>query len=207
MYWRSPERVFGADLTPLVLKALWGANQPMTGRQVARVAGGSANGVGHVLSRLAAQGLVSQVTVGASYLYEINRDHLMFEAIDGAFRLADPWRRLTARVLAFVGDRELTDHLSIAVYGSVARGDAELDSDIDLLVIVQRIDEQAEQFRSDLAAAVRTWTGQAAGIYLTTPTLLTRAVSEGDPIIESFRADAVTIAGPPVSDYLEDEHP
>lgn len=205
MYWEQPERMFGADLGPVVLKALWRAGRAMTGRQVARVAGGSARGVLYVLDRLAQQGLVTRTTVGGATLNELNRDHLMFPALDAAFRLATPWETFAERVRALTAEWFPDTPPTVAVFGSVARREAEIDSDVDLLVVVDRLDDHAEDFRAHLSGLVRAWTGQPAGIYLTTFELLAEAVAADDPVIESFRADAITIVGADVRTYLEGE--
>lgn len=204
MYWAQPERVFGDDLATVVLRALWTAGRPMTGRQVANVAGASVRGVRNALERLARQGIVTQTTVGASYQNDLNRDHLLFPALDAAFRLVDPWSAFVHRLAHLVDGRTSEpERVSVAVFGSMARREATLDSDVDLLVVVPVVDDSTEDLRSDLTRGVRAWTGQPAGIYLTTPQGLAEAVAADDPIIESFRADAVTLIGPDVHTYLK----
>lgn len=200
--WQQPERAFGDDLRLTILLRLWRAGRSMTGRQVAHLTGSSPKGALLALDRLVAQGLVTRRTVGASFLHQLNRDHLTYPALDAAFRLLDPWSLLAERVTAAVQRLYPEGGPTVAVFGSVARGEARLDSDVDLLVVVDTVDDRAENLRSDLSAGIRAWTGQPAGIYLTTATRLASAVDNHDPIVASFRQDARTIVGPDARRYF-----
>lgn len=203
MDWRTPERVFGGGLDVVVLHALWTAGRPMTGEQVARTANdGSVRGVRYALGRLVAHGIVTASAVGAAVVYTLNTDHLTFPAVDAAFRALDPSRLLASRVDQLVSEAYPGGGVSVAIFGSVARGDAGPDSDVDLLVVVPGLDDEAEALRTLLTERVRAWTGQPVGVYLTTRDRLTEADDAGDPVVASFRADARTLAGPDVHEYL-----
>lgn len=203
MDWRTPERVFGSGLEPVVLRTLWSAGREMTGEQVARVSpDGSVRGIRYALHRLVEHGIVTARGAGAAVLYGLNTDHLLFPAVDAAFTALHPHEQLRQRIEALLERPYGPDRVTVALFGSVARRDARLDSDMDLLVVVPEIDERAEALRTALVDGVRSWTGQAVGVYLTTPARLTEAAGAGDPIVESFRRDAQTLVGPAVSLYL-----
>lgn len=204
MDWRTPERVFGSGLEPVVLRVLWTAGREMTGEQVARVApDGSVRGIRYALQRLLDHGIVTARGAGSAILYGLNTDHLLFRSVDAAFQVMHPREQLRYRIEVLLERPYGPDHVTVAMFGSVARGDARLDSDLDLLVVVPEIDERADALRAALVEGVRSWTGQAVGVYLTTPTRLAEAAAVGDPIVDSFRRDAQTLVGPSVSTYLE----
>ncbi|MCL2466226.1 MAG: nucleotidyltransferase domain-containing protein [Micrococcales bacterium] len=204
MDWSGPESVFGG-LQATCLGVLWRAGTGMTGRQVARVAGeaGSARGIQYALHRLVQQGVVDVEAVGASNVYTINRDHLLFPAVDAAFREVDVWSLFTRRVREVVdevyGD---TDAVTVAVFGSVARGEAGLGSDLDLLVVTPDDDtpDRVDAFVLSLHTKARRWTGQPVQVYATTPRRLQEAQDHDDPIVTSFKADAAVVTGPPLAD-------
>ena len=114
------------------LTVLARTEQPLTGRRIAALARrGTHPAIQKVLDRLAAQGLVDVQPAGSARLYRLNRDHL-----------------LAAPVLAAVAAREtllnrLRDAISscevpclhASLFGSLARGEAGPDSDIDVLVL------------------------------------------------------------------------
>lgn len=207
MDWRHPERAWAGDIEGPVLRALWGTTQPMTGVQVARVAdAGARTSVRYALLRLVEHGIVHAERVGGSVLYSLNRAHLTFPALDAAFEALDVHRALEDRVHSLRGQHYgpgSTDPLPIvAVFGSVARGEARLDSDVDLLVLVRNRDEQDEGFADALREQMQGWTGQVVQTYVATPEALEEGRRVDDPIIESFRRDARVIVGGSLTPYL-----
>lgn len=207
MDWCAPEHALGGGLDPVVLRALWSAGRPMTGEQVARVARtGSPRGVRYALGRLVDQGVVRASTVGSASVFELNTEHLAHPAIDAAFRALDPWGLLRDRLGALVtGYGQPAEGASVAVFGSVARGDSGPGSDIDVLLVTREDRPETSDLTAHLAERVRAWTGQQVGVYLTTPARLAEARRAGDPIIESFARDAVTLVGPDVRTYLSED--
>ncbi|WP_285100594.1 nucleotidyltransferase domain-containing protein [Promicromonospora sp. MEB111] len=207
MDWNHPEHVFGSGLEPVILRTLWRAGAPMTGAEVHRIAGkGSVGGIRLALSRLALQGIVLTSRVGTAATHALNRDHLGFPAIDAAFSVLDPWTQFRSRVTEVVTEHGPDDPLSVtvAVFGSVARDEARLDSDVDLAVVVDEVDEHAQNLADELRQELSAATGQAVQVYLTTPARLRDAVNQGDPIVDSFRSDARAVSGPDIHTYLQE---
>lgn len=207
MDWSHPEHVFGSSLEPVVLRVLWRAGAPMTGTEVHQVAGkGSPGGVRLALSRLALQGIVVSSRVGTAATHTLNREHFGFAAVDAAFSALDPWTQFRSRVTEVVAEHGPDDPLSVtvAVFGSVARGEARLDSDVDLAVVVNQLDDVAENLGDELRNELGAATGQAVQVYLTTPARLHDAVRLADPIVDSFRSDARAVSGPDIRTYLQE---
>jgi DNA-binding transcriptional ArsR family regulator len=65
------------------LAALARTTSPLSGRQVARLGGGSSSSVARALKRLVEHGLVDMQVAGAgaALLYTLNRDHLAAEPV------------------------------------------------------------------------------------------------------------------------------
>jgi len=212
MDWTYPERVFGPGLDAPVLRALWRSGTQLTGAQVHRLAGtGSERGVRYALDRLVTQGIVTRGSVGASHVYALNPEHLAYPAVDAALRALDPWRTLSQRTSALVrdslppvvrGEQLVAHEVAVSVFGSVARGTADDESDLDLLVVMPDDVTGGEELADRLEVEGRRWTGQRVQVYLTTRGDLVRARDAGDPVVTSFRADARRIHGPSVDDLL-----
>ena len=82
------------------------------------------------------------------------------------------------------------------LFGSVARGDADRKSDIDLLIVAN--DLQAPDLHAHLTqlhADVRSWTGNDLQLVEHTPESWRKLVRSRNPLVEQVRLDGVTLAG------------
>jgi predicted nucleotidyltransferase len=129
---RRPLRAVIPTLDGDVLAVLAGADAEFTGRQVHHlVRHGSERGVRNALDRLARQGVVSSRGAGRANLYRLNREHLAAPWVQG---LAGMRSELLQRLREMVEGWAIQPVVAV-VFGSVARGDASEDSDLDLLVV------------------------------------------------------------------------
>ena len=64
-----------------VLRVLFGSTRPLTGRQIASLAGMSHAGAMRVLDRLVAMGVVLRTPVGRAFLHELDRDNAVVSTI------------------------------------------------------------------------------------------------------------------------------
>ena len=113
-----------------VLAALLRTGTPLTGRQVHRLVSGAFSlwTVQEALKALAQLGLVETQVVGRAGLHKINEAHVATAPLRV---LLDPVAALRTVVQESVDGRVV----AVLLFGSVARGTATADSDIDLAVI------------------------------------------------------------------------
>lgn len=179
-----------------VLVALARSTAQRSGREIARLSQRSPTGVQHVLDRLVDEGLVHRIRGGRAYLYSLNRDHLLAPAVE--VMAGARWELVQRLRNLFAGWKSPILHASL--FGSVARGEGNAASDIDLLVVRPRgIDAEDEQWRSqleELADRVLRWTGNQAGI----AELSEEDVSAPDrpPIFEEVTEEAIDLGGLPL---------
>ena len=203
----TPARAVIPTLDAEVLMVLAAIMVPISGRQVAKmVKTGSTAGVSLVLERLNSQGVINLVETGSSNLYSINREHVAYSAIEA---LADLRGKLYARMTAEIETWEIFP-VSVAVFGSAARGDGGIDSDIDILIVrpeelypnhlenSETEQNEGEEAYWDLWAAqlsefgtkVRRWSGNTASLIQATQSQLVAMVERNEPIVASLQTDA-----------------
>ena len=188
-----------------MLVALAGTEMPLTGRDVVRLVDRrSPSAVAAALDRLVQHGLVRRQHAGRAYLHSLNRKHLAAHAVE---LLAEMRTALRDRLRNLVqGWEQASVHLSI--FGSAARGDGDLGSDIDLfLVRPDDINVDDPLWRGqvrDLEIQVEDWTGNAAEIHEIDHDDLRQFVHEAPPVLRELRADAIDVCGTRLYELLKD---
>jgi DNA-binding transcriptional ArsR family regulator len=195
----EPHTAICPTLDSGVLSVLAGTTRPLTGREVARLMGrNSHSGVLDVLTRLSEHGLVDRQEAGRALLYTLNRDHLAAPAVS---ILAGIRGELLDRLRERIGGWELQP-LHASLFGSVARRDGDVDSDIDLFIVRPiRLSDEDSRWRgqiNDLAGSVQRWTGNRAGIAEVAEAEINRLSQGETPIVNELRSDAIVLTGPDI---------
>jgi predicted nucleotidyltransferase len=194
-----PYAVICPTLDSGVLTVLAGTTRPLTGREIARLLDRpSHSGVLDALNRLAEHGLVDREEAGRAFLFTLNREHL---AAPAAELLAQMRSELLDRLRATIASWDIAP-VHVSLFGSLARGEGDTNSDIDLFVVrpkkVEREDPRWREQVDLLARQIRRWTGNRAGISEVSKTTLPSLRKDDPPILSALRTDAITIAGPDV---------
>jgi predicted transcriptional regulator len=198
----KPFEAVSSSVDADVLVALSGSTMPRSGREVARRAKRSTTGVQHALDRLVEHGLVDRMEAGRTYLYTLNRNHLLAPVVE---QMAEARNELVQRLRDEIGAwRPLPAHASL--FGSAARGDGNTDSDIDLFVVRPTKVDADDPAWSDqvnrLSRAVRGWTGNNAGVVELSEDELAQLRKDPPPVIDELRREAIDLAGEPTKGLL-----
>jgi predicted nucleotidyltransferase len=198
-----PYAAISPTLDPAVLTVLAGTTRPLTGREIARLVGrASHSGVMAVLDRLDHQGIVDREEAGRAFLFTLNREHLAAPAVE---LLAGLREELLHRIRSEVGGWSVKAH-HLSLFGSAARGDGGIDSDIDLFAVrFSSIESQDPVWREQLdllSWKVERWTGNPARIVEVEERDLPQLRKERSPVVEELLADAISLAGPEASALL-----
>jgi predicted nucleotidyltransferase/biotin operon repressor len=179
-----------------VIEVLAGTTQALSGREIARISGESRASVWRSLEKLTEAGLVVRDDRSAATYYVANRDHLAWPAIE---RLAGLRPSLIDRIREDLeGWRVAPLHASL--FGSFARGDAGLGSDIDLLLVrPPGVDDTPWDSQvEDLRARVLAWTGNRLQPFVVDPGRLSEHLRAGDPLVTAWLTDGIFLAGQPL---------
>ena len=136
-------------------------------------------------------GMVDETVAGRSSMVVFNRDHL---AVGPLLALAglrgELIRRLRKRLT------EWSDLEGAWLFGSVARGDADRESDLDVLIVARDLESPELHARvAGLQAEVRSWTGNHMQLAEHTPASWRKLVRAKNPLVEQIRSDGVSLAG------------
>src|SRR5450756_391924 len=194
-----------SPLAGRVLEVVSGTTRPLAGREIHKIVGeGSNSGVWKVLNRLEEQGILLADRRSHATYYVANRDHLAWPSIEAIVRLRG---ELTARLTAEIDGWSVAP-LHASIFGSTARGDADVDSDVDLLLVRPEdlVPNAVEDWEGQLASvrdAVRRWTGNPCQTFVVTPSRLAEHVRANDPLVRGWLDDEILLTGAPIADLIE----
>jgi len=169
-----------------VLATLLRTDAPLTGRQVHALVSDhySLWTVQEALKALAQLGLVNTQTIGRAGVHTVNEDHVSVSPLRA---ILDPIAALTDTVREAVGD----DVRTVILFGSIARGETHIDSDIDLAVIAPT----GWDGRTDLEDAVRTRLGNYCDVLVFTPEDFSRLSGTDEPVVREILAEGIALIG------------
>ena len=92
--------------------------------------------VNRAMPKYVRYGMVSVRTVGKANVYTLNSEHFIVRQLQSLFRTEEEAKSELRSLLkgAFRGDRAM---ISLAIFGSLARGEEEPASDIDVFILTQ----------------------------------------------------------------------
>ncbi len=164
-------------------------------RTIARLAEVSPAQVSRVLPPLVQLGLVERREVPPSSLFRLSSDHVA----------AQPLRALTTvreTTLAYIGEVAANLQVapeSIVVFGSLARGEADARSDIDVLIVrpaaIAGEDEAWADSVEELRAALRAKTGNTVEVLEAGSNEVERLLASDRPLWRDIRRDGLVVFG------------
>jgi predicted nucleotidyltransferase len=172
-----------------VLAALVRAPEPLTVRALAAKAGTSPQGTLDVVGDLQDAGIVTLVRAGRARLASLNHEHLAVAPIVALVQLR------------FRLVEVLKDHLegweglrAALLFGSAARGDGTLDSDVDILLVAHDLDDPRWEEQTDgLRDQVLVWTGNEADLTEYDVTAFEQLVRGDNPLVLEIRRHGVAL--------------
>jgi predicted nucleotidyltransferase len=136
------------------------------------------------LKALERLGLVRSRTVGRAGVHTINEEHA---AIPPLRALVDP-----IHTLKEVIERAIDPKVqAVLLFGSIARGEATVDSDVDLAVIA----DHDWQGQVDLEDTVRSRLGNKCDVLAFTSTEFTELAHTGEPVVYDILRDGIALVG------------
>jgi hypothetical protein len=193
----EPGRGLAKGLTLPILRVLAQRSSPVSAAQLARLTGqGTEAGVRRAVERLVEHGLCLREEIAGRSTYTLNHDHVLHDAMTALLRAdGEVFRRLRLSLAEWA-----PAPVAAAVFGSAARADGDLDSDIDLLLVrpVLRNDRDREMWARqvhDLRRDVARWTGNRLQVLDRPRSVMRRLVRSEEDLFGNVREDAVWVYG------------
>lgn len=130
-----------------LLRVLFEAKSAESGRSLARIAGVSSAQTNSLLRRLVSLGLVKQCSKPPSLLFELNRSNWLVQRLQPIFELEGERNSWLAERLMNLS----ISPIAAVVFGSVARGEDDEKSDLDLFLLWPDCNAASELLWKDLA--------------------------------------------------------
>lgn len=206
MNFSSPLSAFSSPTMARALEVLAGTTRPLTGREIHRIGGqGGVATMWRTLGRLTEEGIVSADHRGTATYYIANREHLVWPAIEVLVRIR---AQLIARLAETISAWAIQP-LHASLFGSTARGDGDIHSDIDLLLVrpdgLGQDDEDAwEEQVSEMRKTIVRLTGNNCQIFQVGRSRLLEHVTARDPLVDAWLRDGVEVAGATLTDLIGD---
>lgn len=175
---------------------------PVSGLKMASlINNASYPGVLAAMNRMVDQGILLMEPEGAAKLYRANREHILWPAIQAAVAAANgamaALQKRIGRLLKEHVGVKVANEITLAVIGPVAQRKGAPDSDLDLLgIFPMHLDpEVIEAYAKTLDQRVRRWSGNGCNMTVVSTKQLNDMFTAEDPLIETWREEAVTFHG------------
>ena len=205
MKFKKPlDDIFQTPSSIKVLRVLAKGELDFTGRQIADMAGLNPQTCQNTLDRLNDLRLLAVRRVGRAYLYRLKSNNAIVNQMLAP--LFNTEKNLLANELTKVANRLEGTAIAVILFGSVARGEEEPGSDIDLAVIVQ--DPETREAAQGLGDEILDELAEVTGVI---PTIIVWSKDEfkerydsGDGLARSLLEEGRVVMGPPVYEILRD---
>lgn len=199
--------VLGSTAKVRLLRAVLPLAGAVSGREARELAGvRSQSGAQQALMQLAQLGILHEERIRGARLYRVNREHHLVPAIRALFE-AEQSRAGAVRdvVRQQLESKDLLVRVHFVVlFGSVARGDARPDSDVDLLVVTDSARYTArvsDALHEAAERAERTLGVRLSPLVMALPRLRER-YRAGDPLLHNIETEGRVLLGSSLRDMV-----
>lgn len=185
--------VFSAPTAVSLLRELSQRNIGLTGRELSRITGITPQAAHNTLKNLESLKIVNKVTAGRAHIYTLNRNHFLAKKIiTGLFELE---KEFIHSIFEKIAKSISKDSISLIIFGSVARKEELIESDLDLCIVYRgkrsTLATKVSKLRDDLYLEF----GVTLAPYYITQILFKSLAKTGKPPVKNILKDGKLISG------------
>lgn len=191
-------RLLGTEAAVRVLRELSLHGDELTTTVLARRTGITDQSVRNTLATLARAGVLKTYGQGRAAAYQLDASHPVARMLVTLFRTEDQRIKTIYESIRKAAERLGPRPLAVWMFGSAARHQDDLQSDVDLLLIVDGAsltDHLADAFRDELAGVEEEQRLSISVVPLSGDDVM-RLAREDDPFWRAVESDAVALDGP-----------
>ena len=196
--------IFQTPSSIKVLRVLAKSELDLTGRQIADMAGLNPQTCQNTLDRLNDLRLLAVRRVGRAYLYRLKSYNAIVQKM--LMPLFTTETNLLNNELTKVANQLESTAIAVILFGSVARGEEEPGSDIDLAIIVQNPEnkEAAQELGDEILDELATVTGVVPTVIVWSKDEFKERYDRGDGLARSLLEEGRVVMGLPAYEILRD---
>ena len=190
---RPLEKILDSQAKVAILRVLSsGVDRRMGGSEIARAAGFSIPSTHDALKALHAAGIVTMEMIGNQHVYALNRkDRIVQKVVLPMFEAEGSWKKdLEERIVQGMKAAGILKAVtSVILYGSVQRGSAKPESDLDLAIIVKMppdLEKVKDVFLGPIAADLSAYLGVRLDAYIKTAEEFSKLLKENSPPVSTL---------------------
>jgi predicted nucleotidyltransferase len=189
------EEILGTKSGVKILRTLCRyPTKEFTESELARISKVGQKTVNRAMPKYASHGVVSAITIGKANVYRLNQEHYIVKQLRSLFRGEERAKSELKRLLETTFKRDGTV-VSVAIFGSVARGEEKPASDIDVFILTR--DKEGAKEKLQLAGErVMKKFGNVVSAYVLTPEEFRR--KQRTPTVREAVAHGELVFGKPL---------
>jgi uncharacterized protein len=193
--------VFSSSSIIPILRELNIRKTGVTGREIARLSGMTHRSALKALENLEIINLVKKQVAGRTYYFTMNREHYLYKKIVSIIFKAekDILSKISDQISSSLGKYSE----SIIIYGSVARGDENPESDLDVCIVYKRDPGKIEQRITDLRAELNSVYGVTLAPFIVSVSEFKKRARSGKPPVNNILKEGKIIYGKQFKDILK----
>ncbi len=197
------DEVFSKWSQIAVLRVLQDSAVGMSGREIARLSNFSPKQCLIALTNLEDIGIVRRQRGGRDHLFTINFENILVD--EGILPLLKLERDYLNKLLLTIKKKLGKHTVSLILFGSVARKEETVTSDVDICVIIKSRDqkEMAEEIIYSLSSALaRQYGAKISPIFFTTKEFITKAKKNKSPVNE-IKKEGKVFSGKSIREIID----